>query len=156
MARHDIEILHVDDDHGSLVDAVAVLASEGGGWMNVEPGVDDEHRVEPPGMFTWFTARGPKVPVGTFVPGSEREPASVGLSHGAGRDAGERLADAGVVAPADWAARQDHPKRGMVWEVHPQRVDAEAVVQRLLEGTIVLATVPTTGGWVATVHRPRR
>lgn len=107
-------------------------------------------------MFTWFTARGPKVPVGTFVPGSEREPASVGLSHGAGRDAGERLADAGVVAPVDWAARQDHPKRGMVWEVHPQRVDAEAVVRLLLEGTIVLATVPTTGGWVATVHRPRR
>ena len=124
--------------------------------MTVEPGVDDEHRVEPPGMFTWFTARGPKVPVGTFVPGSEREPASVGLSHGAGRDAGERLADSGVVAPADWAARQDHPKRGMVWEVHPQRVDAEAVVRLLLEGTVVLATVPTTGGWVATIHRPRR
>ena len=107
-------------------------------------------------MFTWFTARGPKVPVGTFVSGSEREPASVGLSHGAGRDAGARLADAGVVAPVDWAARQDHPKRGMVWEMHSQRVDAEAVVRLLLEGTVVLATVPTTGGWVATVHRPRR
>jgi hypothetical protein len=43
----------------------------------------------------------------------------------------------------------------MVWEVHPQRVDAEAVVRLLLEGTVVLATVPTTGGWVATVHRPK-
>ena len=31
-----------------------------------------------------------------------------------------------------------------------------AAVRLLLEGTIVLATVPTTGGWVATVHRPRR
>mgnify|MGYP001171402362 FL=1 len=156
MARHDIEILHIDDDHRPLVAAVEALASDGEGWMNVEPGVDDEDRVEPPGMFTWFTARGPKVPVGTFVPGSDREPASVGLSHGAGRDAVERLVDAAVAPPTDWVARQNHPKRGLVWEIHPQRVDAGAVVRLLLEGTVVLATVPTTGGWVATIHRSRR
>ena len=99
MARHEIEILHIDDDHGPLVEAVAVLATKAEGWMNVEPAVDDEDRVEPPGMFTWFTARGPKVPVGTFVPGSGRDPASVGLSHGAGRDAVEHLVAAGVAPP---------------------------------------------------------
>ena len=155
MARHEIEILHIDDDHGPLVEAVAVLATKAEGWMNVEPAVDDEDRVEPPGMFTWFTARGPKVPVGTFVPGSGRDPASVGLSHGAGRDAVEHLVAAGVAPPTDWTARQNHPKRGFVWEVHPDRIDAGAVVRLLLEGTVVLATVPTAGGWVATVHRPR-
>jgi hypothetical protein len=79
----------------------------------------------------------------------------VGLSHGAGRDAVEHLVAAGVAPPTDWTARQNHPKRGFVWEVHPDRIDAEAVVRLLLEGTVVLATVPTAGGWVATVHRPR-
>ena len=155
MARHEVDILHVADDHRELAEAVAELAATGVGWVNVEPAVDDEDRNEPPGMFTWFSARGPRVPIGTFVPGSSREAASVGLSHGAGRGAGERLVEAGVVVPGDWVARQDHPKRGLVWDMHPARVDAAAVVRHLLEGTVVLAAVPTAGGWVATIYRPR-
>ena len=117
-----------------LVAAIAAAAG-GDGWVNVEPQVDDDQRIEVPGIFAWFSARGPQVPVGTFVPGNDRDPASVGLDHGTGRGAGDRLVAAGVVAPADWVLRQDHPKHGLVWELDPRNVDATAVARLLLEGT---------------------
>jgi hypothetical protein len=94
------------------------------------------------------------VPVGTFVPGNDRDPASVGLDHGTGRGAGDRLVAAGVAAPADWVLRQDHPKHGLVWELDPRNVDATAVARLLLEGTAFLCPLPTEGQWTATVNRP--
>jgi hypothetical protein len=82
-------------------------------------------------------------------------PASVGLDHGTGRDAGDRLTAGGVEAPGDWVLKQDHPKTGLVWELHPQRVDAEAVVTLLLEGTSLLCPLAVEGWWTATLNRPR-
>ncbi len=156
MARYESSIIPVSaEDRDELVDAIARVAAAGDGWINVEPSVDDDDRTEVPGIFAWFSARGPQVPVGTFVAGTDRDPASVGLAHGSGRGAADRLVDAGVTAPGDWVARQDHAKHGLVWEIHPQRVDAPAVATLLTEGTVVLSTLPTTGGWVATVHEPR-
>ena len=154
MARFSTEVLHVRaDDKADLVAAIAAAAG-GDGWVNVEPQVDDDQRIEVPGIFAWFSARGPQVPVGTFVPGNDRDPASVGLDHGTGRGAGDRLVAAGVAAPADWVLRQDHPKHGLVWDLDPRNVDATAVARLLLEGTAFLCPLPTEGQWTATVNRP--
>ena len=153
-ARYETEILSVYGDRPeSLVDAVAALAA-GGGWLNIEPVVDDEQRSDVPGIFAWFSARGPQVPVGTFVAGSARPPPSVGIEHGIGRDAGDRLNEGGVGAPGAWLLRQDHPKRGLVWEVHSGDLDAEAVVDLLLRATALLCPLPHEGQWSAEVSRP--
>ena len=152
-ARYETEILGVDGDRPeSLVDAVDAVAA-GGGWLNIEPVVDDEQRSDVPGIFAWFSARGPQVPVGTFVAGSDRSPASVGIEHGAGRDAGDRLKEAGVGAPGTWLLRQDHPKRGLVWEVHSGDIDAEGVVDLLLRATALLCPLTHKGRWSASVSR---
>ena len=153
-ARYETEILSVDGDRPEpLVDAVAAGAA-GGGWVNIEPMVDDGQRSDVPGIFAWFSARGPQVPVGTFVAGSDRSPASVGIEHGTGRDAGDRLNEAGVGAPVAWLPRQDHPKRGLVWEVHSGDLDAEVVVDLLLRATALLCPLPHEGRWSAAVSRP--
>ncbi|MCH2623537.1 MAG: hypothetical protein MKZ66_09870, partial [Acidimicrobiales bacterium] len=61
-ARYETEILSVDGDRPEpLVDAVAAVAA-GGGCVNIEPVVDDEQRSDVPGIFAWFSARGPQVP----------------------------------------------------------------------------------------------
>lgn len=155
MVRSEVKVIHIGDDRRELMAAVDQLKTSGRGWVNIEPVVRDQDRNEPPGIFSWFSARGPKVPMGTFVPGSATEKASVGLSHGVGRTALERLTEAGVVAPVGWIPRQDHPKRGLVWEIHGDRVVVDAVVGHLLEGTVALTEAPTLGGWVATFHSVR-
>ena len=153
-ARYETEILSVDGERPEpLVDAVAAVAA-GGGWVTIDPVVDDEQRSDVPGIFAWFSARGPQVPVGTFVAGSDRSPASGGIEHVTGRDAGDLRNEAGVGAPVAWLPRQDHPKRGLVWEVHSGDLDAEAVVDRLRRATALLCPLPHEGRWSATVSRP--
>ena len=61
----------------------------------------------------------------------------------------------GVEAPAAWVLKQDHSKTGLVWELHPEGVDAGAVVRLLLEGTSLLCPIPVKGRWTATLNRPR-
>ena len=91
MARYETEFFSVDDDQQQLETAIAELVAVGDGWINLEPKVDEDSRVEVSGFFAWFSARGPRVPVGTFVAGNDRDAASVGLAHGSGRGAGDRL-----------------------------------------------------------------
>ena len=152
--RYKTEILSVDGDRSEpLVDAVTGVVADSG-WVNVEPVVNDDQRSDVPGIFAWFTARGPQVPVGTFVAGSDRSPASVGIEHGTGRDAGDRLNEAGVGAPVAWLSRQDHPKRGLVWEAQPGDLDPEVVVNLLLRATALMCSLPHEELWLAAVSRP--
>ncbi len=156
MASYSTDVLHVAaGDHGGLVAAIHTALASTDAWLNVEPVVDDDQRTDVPGIFAWFSARGPQVPVGTFVSAGPEAVASVGLDHGTGRGAGDRLSAGGVVAPPTWALRQDHPKRGLVWEVPRGGVDAVAVVRLLLEGTAMLCPLPVEGQWTATLHHPR-
>ena len=151
--RYTTELLRVEvGESGLLVKVVAELAA-GGGWVNVEPAVDDEERADVPGIFSWFSARGPQVPVGTFVAGSDRSPASVGIEHGFGRKAAARLTEGQIVVPGTWVPRQDHPKRGLVWEINPHEVNAESVVELLLKATENLCLLPTDGQWTAAISR---
>ncbi|MBT4186914.1 MAG: hypothetical protein HOE14_06845 [Gemmatimonadales bacterium] len=156
MASYSTEVFQVSaGEHADLTASIRTALSSSGAWVNIEPVVDDSARIEVPGIFAWFSARGPQVPVGTFHSAGPDMPASVGLDHGTGRDAGDRLTAGGVEAPGDWVLKQDHPKTGLVWELHPQRVDAEAVVTLLLEGTSLLCPLAVEGWWTATLNRPR-
>ncbi|MBC8194424.1 MAG: hypothetical protein ISR43_00220 [Acidimicrobiia bacterium] len=156
MASYSTEVFQVEAmEHAALTAAIRSVSSSNGAWVNVEPVVDDSDRIEVPGIFAWFSARGPQVPVGTFHSGGPEMPASVGLDHGTGRGAGDRLTAGGVDAPKGWVLKQDHPKTGLVWELHPQNVDAEAVATLLLEGTAFLCPLQVEGFWTATLNRPR-
>ena len=156
MVSYSTEVFHVQaGDHAELVAAIGSAMSGANAWVNVEPVVDDSQRIEVPGIFAWFSARGPQVPVGTFVYSGPDVAASVGLDHGTGRGAGDRLTAGGVEAPAAWVLKQDHSKTGLVWELHPEGVDAGAVVRLLLEGTSLLCPIPVKGRWTATLNRPR-
>jgi hypothetical protein len=145
-------------DPADLVEALGEVAARPGSWLNVEPDVDDSLRADVSGLFAWFSARGAEVPVGTLVAGSTRDPASVGIDHGAGRGAGDRLAAASIGTPPGWSLRQDHPKRGLVWEWaagSEASMDAAAVARLLMEATALLCPLPVPGRWRVGVHTPK-
>jgi len=145
------------DEPADLVEALGEVAGSPGSWVNVEPDVDDSARSEVPGLFQWFSARGSQVPVGTFVAGTDRDLPSIGLDHGTGRGAGDRLEAAGVTVAEPWKLRQDHPKRGLVWEFTVQApLPVGPVADLLLQGTTLFCLLPTDGRFRVAVHTPRR
>ena len=163
MASFDTETFLVNaTDPGGLVEVLDEVAGAPGAWVNVEPDVDDSLRTEVSGLFAWFSARGAQVPVGTFVAGTSRDVPSIGVDHGSGRGAGDRLRAGGLSAPAGWLLRQDHPKRGLVWEAQHQeprladQTGHEPLAQFLMEATALFCPLPTDGRFRISVHTPRR
>ena len=163
MASFDTETFLVNaTDPGGLVEVLDEVAGAPGAWVNVEPDVDDSLRTEVSGLFAWFSARGAQVPVGTFVAGTSRDVPSIGVDHGSGRGAGDRLREAGLSAPGGWLLRQDHPKRGLVWEAQhqePRLIDQTGLgplAQFLMEATVLFCPLPTDGRFRISVHTPRR
>ena len=100
--------------------------------------------------------------MGTFVAGTSRDVPSIGVDHGSGRGAGDRLREAGLSAPDGWLLRQDHPKRGLVWEApheEPRLADPTGhgpLAQFLMEATALFCPLPTDGRFRISVHTPRR
>lgn len=163
MASFDTETFLIDASNlDDLVEVLEEVAGAPGAWVNVEPDVDDSLRAEVSGLFAWFSARGAQVPVGTFVAGSSRDVPSIGLDHGSGRGAGDRLHEAGLSAPDGWLLRQDHPKRGLVWEARYEELRMAGLTghgplaQFLMEATALFCPLPTDGRFRVGVHTPRR
>ena len=163
MAVDEQLVRFTPDDRRPLVDAMAELAArgDGEGWVNLSPVVSDEDQMRLPersGLAGWFSARGPAVPVATWMPAvveGRVRPAQIGLAHGTGPNALPRLADEGVSLPADWTKRQDHAKHGVVADL-PAAVELDAVVAWLVAAAARLSPVDAVGGrWEAVVHRPR-
>ncbi|MDG2428193.1 MAG: hypothetical protein P8M16_07165 [Acidimicrobiales bacterium] len=157
MASFDSETFIVElSDLTDLADVLLEVALAPGSWVNVEPDVDESLRADVPGLFAWFSARGSQVPVGTFVAGSDRDAPSVGLDHSTGRGAGGRLSDAGVVAPSGWLLRQDHPKRGLIWEFASQSsLDGAMLAEFLVAATGLFCPLLSGGRFRVAVHTPR-
>lgn len=150
------------DDTTRVVAAMEELAvrGDGEGWVNITPVVKDEDLMRIPdrsGLAGWFSARGPAVPVVTWMPpaaGGRPRPAQVGLAHGTGPNALPRLADEGLALPAAWTKRQDHAKHGVVADL-PEGVDLGEVVDWLLAAASQLSPVAPAGDrWDAVVHLP--
>ncbi|MEZ5165359.1 MAG: hypothetical protein R2695_02310 [Acidimicrobiales bacterium] len=128
------------------------------GWINLGPALDDdEFAALPPrrGLGSWFSARGPVVPMATWTPavaGSRPRQAQIGLAHGTGPDALERLAAAGVELPSEWRKVQDHAKHGVVASLSTDP-SPSAVVEWLLAALTVLSPiVPADDVWIAEVY----
>lgn len=138
------------------------LESEGaGGWINIEPRLPEDVLAQMPprsGLGAWFSGRGPQLPMATWMPssvsGRRLVPAQVGIEHGTGRNALDRLKESGHPMPEAWTRRQDHAKHGIVAELSADVAPAD-VVSWLVEATASLSEAISLGDrWQAVIHRP--
>lgn len=134
---------------------------QSGGWINIGPALGGEDWDVVPqrsGLAAWFSGRGPAVPMATWTPQSrdgKPVPAQIGLSHGTGPNALDRLEAEGVVLPVGWIKKQDHAKHGIVAELPPS-ADPAVVVRWLIDAMAVLSVlIETDDNWMAEVHTAR-
>ncbi len=156
MAVDHTGVMFTSDDTAEILSFMDDLAArdDGRGWINLQPWVEDEDRPPSSQLGRMFSARGPEVPQATWVPRHRRGrsvvPATVGISHPTGRFAVRRLATAGVHVPQSWTVRQDHVRRGLVFEL-PEGVEVAEVLRFLLAAVTTLSGVATDERWVADV-----
>lgn len=154
------EVVHFfRSDPAELLRVLDALGRDRDGWVNLQPVEDDENAPDAPparaGMFNFLTARGPSLPVGTWVPGevgpkrSERD--SLGIQHPAGPKANRQLLAAGVTPPEGATLLSDHPRRGLVLSL-PNGTPPAEVLRWLFAASDVLARAPLPDTWVAIVH----
>ncbi len=123
---------------------------DGKSWMNLVPWVDADNLPETSLLVKFFSAKGPEIPQATWVPASPKDPASVGLSHSAGRNAIRQLEEMGAVVPQDWNLKQDHTKRGLIFIV-PDWEEPSTILDFMIQVSSMLAGVPTDTRWVADI-----
>lgn len=131
--------------------------SDGSGWLTIDPAIDERFPPPEPSLLgRLVSGRGPAVPRATWVPAQTQrrrpEPVSVGILHGTGANAVERLAENDIVVPDRWRVVADHSKRGLVAWV-PIDVPHADVLAWTLRATRALTRIPLTGRWRAAVHR---
>lgn len=153
----DVELVEFDPDAPDAVLEAMVQLADGAGWLTLDPAIDE--RFPPPSESTLgrlVSGRGPAVPRATWVPADVHrrrpEPVSIGILHGTGSGAVERLAEKGIPVPERWRVVTDHSKRGLVAWV-PIDVDHREVLAWTLAATRALTRIPLTGRWRAAVHR---
>jgi hypothetical protein len=154
-------ITFVTDDTSEIESAMQTLSArgDGAGWINIGPALTDEqHRQLPaPSMVgSWFSARGPIVPMATWTPAVQRarpRPVTVGIEHGVGPKALEQLREAGLPLPVGWRKIQDHAKRGVVVEVSAS-VEHRVVIEWLVSACWALCGIDVDDHWSAVVNRP--
>ncbi len=142
-------------DVSTVAEAMDELKSKGKGWVNIGPGLTEEQIAglpRPSSLGQWFSGRGPAIPMGTWTP-SKKRPAMLGLEHGTGPKALDRLKGAGILLPAESRKVQDHAKTGIVLEVGDGVSSAELVTWVLTAGK-ALCPIEIDDHWVAQVHTP--
>ncbi|MCE2531789.1 MAG: hypothetical protein J4F44_04830 [Acidimicrobiia bacterium] len=156
MAVDHTGVMFTSEDTAEVLSCMEDLAvrGDGRGWLNLLPWVEDEDRPPTSPLGRMFSARGPEIPQATWVPqhrrGRSTVRATIGISHPTGRFAVRRLAENGVHVPQAWTVRQDHVRRGLVFEL-PDGVGAAEVLRFLMAATEVLSGVETDGRWVADI-----
>src|SRR5580765_3784807 len=138
-----------------------LVVAAGKGWINLAPDVRDEDAdkvAQSQGIFRLFSGRGPLVPLCTWVPGGHNrrgvEYVSIGIEHGSGPKAANRLRDAGTPVPKGWVVFSDHGKRGIVVAA-PATVPHADVLDWIMRAALVLNLAGLTGTWHAVVHPGR-
>ena len=157
-----VEIPFHRDEAQSVAAAMRRLEQrgDGEGWINFHPLLTDEEQARVPertALGEWFSSRGPAIAMATWTPsarGRKPRPAQIGLAHGTGPKALDRLNELGVGLPAGWVKRQDHAKHGIVAEL-PAGEDPNRVITWLVVAATVLRTIVEPGHeWAALVHEP--
>lgn len=155
MAITPAEELAFDEDDLTPVEAVlAELGRSTAGWVNFTPEVEPGHEPPPRNVVVAiFSNKGDTVPLATWTPpkvvGGR---ASIGIEHGSGPKAIERLAEHDLALAPGWFKVADHPRRGLVVNAAPD-ADPADVLWWLLAASHALSPVPLTGAWLATVYR---
>lgn len=155
--REPLVIEFDEDRRDPVVDRMETMAAAEAGWLNLTPGLDMD--MPPPTrspLASIFGARGPTVPLATWMPRHGRDPATGGIQHPEGPQAVKLLAERGAPVPAGWRVVQDHPKRGLVVAVvgGNGRDDLDRALVWLLGAAAVLCPWPRTGEWRALCHLP--
>lgn len=157
MAKPTIEFIEFEPDAAGEVTSVMEELAGGGGWLTFDPAIDERFPAPEQSTFgRMVSGRGPAVPRGTWVPADtyrrRPEPVSVGLSHGTGPHAVERLAEKDIVVPDRWRVVSDHAKRGVVLWV-PIDIAHDEVLAWTLRAGRALTRIPLTGKWRAAIYR---
>jgi hypothetical protein len=148
------EIPFTEDDLDGIHDRMAAMVGSGTGWINFLPEVVDDATVPASGgLFAIFTARGPAVPMATWKPAPPDQPErmTLGIEHGSGPQALNRLRQMQLGLPAGWRKVADHPKRGLVVTA-PGDAPVADVLWWLLAASHALSTAPLTGDWLARAY----
>jgi hypothetical protein len=154
MARAAKEVIELEEqDLSPLVDALRGLAEQGG-WINLTPGVPAEAVGDPDRSLLAFLAGSsrPEAPLATWMPArpGAASAGTLGVLHRRGRLHREGLAALASI-PSSWRCTQDHARRGLLFEV-PEASELD-VAEALVAVVEELATVPTTGRYLAEVFR---
>ena len=140
------------DDRGAVLAEMEVLARDRSGWVNLAPHVDPELVPSPGGLAAAFSARGPSVPLATWVPGrlSRRgdEPSSLGVQHPLGTRALPTLTELGIRVPEGYRMVSDNPKRGLVLEAAAPGEPGE-VLDWMIRVTGGTCPIEFDGRWLA-------
>jgi hypothetical protein len=144
--RHDLE---------PVTAVMTRLTAAQRGWMNFHPDVNEDGPAEPAPLLGFLSARGPSVPLCTWVPETSRRerriPPQLGVQHGTGPRVAARLDTLGLPVPTGWRVSQDHPRRGLVVEVIPDE-PLPVLAGWVLDAGDALSLVRVTGWWTAAVY----
>lgn len=148
------ELAFGEDDLAPVVAVLAERSAAGSGWVNFSPEVEPGAEPPPRNLFVAvLAARGDPVPLVTWTPPEAPGRRSlVGIQHGSGPRALQRLADRDLPLGAGWLKVSDHPRRGLVVTA-PADADLEEVLRWLLSAARTLCPAPLTGSWLAKVYR---
>jgi hypothetical protein len=148
------------DDRRSVLTVMRRQLQDRDGWVNLQPAVESDDSPDPgSGLLRVLSARGPTVPLGSWVPGLRRrngttEPVSLGLQHAGGPRALRRLRDEGHPPVESWRILSDHPRRGFVLTV-PDDQDPDIALSWLIRAANLLAPMRLPDAWHAGVIQRR-
>jgi hypothetical protein len=148
------------DDRRSVLTVMRRQLRERDGWINLQPAIERDETGDPgaSGLLRVFSASGPRVPLGSWVPPPRRrngtsEPVSLGLQHAGGPKAVLGLRDRGHPPIEGWRVLADHPRRGFVLAV-PDDEDPDVALVWLLRAAAMLAPMELPAAWHAgVIHR---
>lgn len=148
-------------DIAAVLAAMAGLAHDQAGWLNLQPEVLGEPPRRRGSLVSLFERRPPELTLATWTPARRgrrgTEPATVGIQHGRPERVRNLLAAAGMQMPAGWRLVQDQARAGLVARI-PAGADGEDHEQTLtwlLRAVDAVSAQPLSGRWRALVHRRR-
>jgi hypothetical protein len=148
------EVPFDEDGLGAITGVLGVMVATRSGWMNLLPEVEPEFEQPPRGMLaSIFSGRGRAVPMATIAtPEEADQELTVGIEHGAGPKALDRLSERQLPLPDGWRKLADHPRRGLVLAA-PLTTDLDDLLWWVLAAGHALSPVPLTGSWLARVYK---
>jgi len=136
-------ILVTAEDPRKLIVIINEQREAGRGWTNIVPEIPPDFPLpDTPGPLAVFSKRGPVVPMATIMTAHQREPAQLGIQHGAASQVLDRLSP----LPEGWRKLQDNAKRGLVLAFPPD-TSAELLVGWSLSALASLCLPPRTGNF---------